>query len=307
MSFTDVEAQDGDQEEKECDDANEHPNRKLWRRNWSTFISVTCKENSKFGITTNVRHCNQPIADWHITQPVEAGACLTPVGPDGSFVQCERNVLLDTRKMNHALEPTPLFRWDGGKPEINARLKGPIMVGKDLRVLYSLVKLLSISPPEHGCVFWIETCSVAAHWRGGSLLEKKHRGLFWGENKGISGLLTCQRHQVLESYLFFAETFVNIPDIVLAFLGKDGCWKSFLSEDKWFHGPTCVWWVVPVVLQPPTPLFLDAELWSLLHHTQTDWKQSLPWSHRPTRSHVSSAKCEYLRETNVSHYLTDKL
>ena len=120
---------------------------------------------------------------WHVVRvcwllvTVEPLWCsLTSVGPDHSWVQYDE-VVLHPRELEHTLVLAPVFSGEWGDVQVHAHLEGSVVVGQDLSVVHVVVKLLSVSGPEHEGSVRVETCSVAADWRGGGLLEQRH----WGD------------------------------------------------------------------------------------------------------------------------------
>ena len=104
---------------------------------------------------------------------------VTFIGSDPIFLQFGDDFLLHTRELKHTVVPRPVFRCDWWKVQVNTHLEGSIVVGEDLSVVHLLMKLLSIFPPDEWGSVRVETCSEAADWRGGSLLEERHWGKLW--------------------------------------------------------------------------------------------------------------------------------
>ena len=120
---------------------------------------------------------------------VTTGSSLTSVGLHWVFVQFGDDVLLHTRDLEHTVVPPPVFRGDGWNLQVSARLEGPVMVGEDLSEVHVLMKLLPVFPPEHHDTVGVETCSVAADWRGGRLLEERNPGKLWGGKRKMGWVL----------------------------------------------------------------------------------------------------------------------
>ena len=113
---------------------------------------------------------------------IPSRASLSPVGPDEGRVQSGRD-FLDAFQLDHTLVLPPVLLWDRRQVQVHTDLEGPVVVGEDLPVVHMLIKLLTVSHPEHHHPVRVEACSMAHHWGGGSPLEERHLRTLWRERE----------------------------------------------------------------------------------------------------------------------------
>ena len=173
---------------------------------WAPLLNTINYDRCRWSTLEQIKRVNEFIITVFVGVPMlspwaPSDLTLTFVGSDHCFLQFGDDVLLHTRELKHTVVPRPVFRCDWWKLQVNTHLEGSIVVGEDLSVVHLLMKLLSIFPPDEWGSVRVETCSEAADWRGGSLLEERHRGKLWREiNETISSLKHRQ-----QTYLTFAN------------------------------------------------------------------------------------------------------
>lgn len=102
---------------------------------------------------------------------------LTSVCSDHFIVKSVHDVVI--RALKHTVVSSPVFRCDGLNIQIDTCVEGPIMVWDYFSFFHTIINLFTIFPPEHHDPVRIETCSMAADWRGRSILEERHWGRNW--------------------------------------------------------------------------------------------------------------------------------